>query len=245
MNPFKISPLIGITTYERNEAEQFVLYAAYVDAVRRAGGVPVLLPPGEGNSDRLIQRLDGLVFTGGGDIHPDHYNGDFHPTIYKIDVERDRFELDLARRAIRANVAVLGICRGMQVLSVVSGGQLLAHVPDTFGTSTLHREEQISPTRHGVELVPHSRLARIMETTAVEVVSWHHQAVTTVPAGWQIAAHAPDGLIEAVEHRDHPWAIALQWHPELSAAHDPCQQRIFDAFVEAAQQSSFPAQIAN
>jgi putative glutamine amidotransferase len=229
------SPIIGITTYGRNEAGEYHLYAAYIDAVRRAGGVPILLPPGEQNPDRLIQVVDGLLFTGGGDIDPDHYSGASHPTIYKIDPERDAFELALARRAIRADIAVLGICRGLQVLSVASGGQLLSHVPDAFGTSVLHREEQICPTRHPVEVLPDSQLAQIIGGSHLDVVSWHHQAVTTVPPGWQAAAYAPDGLIEAVEHGNHPWAIALQWHPELSSAEDPLQQRIFDAFITAAQ----------
>lgn len=232
-------PIIGITTYGRNELGQFHVYAAYVEAVRRAGGIPILLPPGEPQPDRLIERIDGLVFTGGGDIHPERYSGDFHPAIYKIDHERDEFELELARRAVQAEVAVLGICRGMQVLSVASGAQLMPHVPDAFGTSVLHREEQLLPTRHPVELLPQSQLAQIIGKAQVDVVSWHHQAVTTVPPGWQVAARAPDGLIEAVEHGDHPWAIALQWHPEMSAAEDPLQQRIFEAFVAAASRSKY------
>jgi len=227
-------PIIGITTYGRNEAGEFHLYTSYVDAVRRAGGIPVLLPPGEKHPDYLIQWIDGLILTGGGDIDPDRYSGDFHPSIYKIDPERDSFELDLAQRATQADIAVLGICRGMQVLSVASGGKLLPHVPDQFGTAILHREEQLCPIRHPVELVPTSHLAHIVGTSHLEVVSWHHQAITTVPPGWQAAAYAPDGLIEAVEHRAHPWAIALQWHPELSSAQDPLQQRIFDAFIRAA-----------
>lgn len=235
MTPSNQPPVIGITTYGRNDAGEYYLYASYIQTVRQAGGVPILLPPGEQQPDRLIQLVDGLIFTGGGDIDPVHYSGAAHPTIYKIDPERDAFELELARLAIQADIAVLGICRGLQVLSVASGGQLLSHVPDTFGTSTLHREEQLCPARHAVDLVPTSQLAQIIGVPQVDVVSWHHQAVTTVPPGWQVAAYAPDGLIEAVEHSNHPWAIALQWHPELSSAEDPLQQRIFEAFVAAAQ----------
>lgn len=229
------APIIGITTYGRNEIGQFALYGSYVDAVRQAGGLPMLLTPGEPRLDALIRQLDGIIFTGGGDIHPDRYNGDSHPTIYKTDAERDEFELALAERAIAADLAVLGICRGMQVLSVASGAQLLPHIPDRFGTGVLHREEQITPTRHPVEILPGSQLAQIVGAPCLEVVSWHHQAITTVPPGWQVSAYAPDGLIEAVEHDAHPWAIALQWHPEMSAAADPLQQRIFAAFVKAAQ----------
>lgn len=230
-----IAPVIGITTYGRDEKQQFHLYAAYVDAVRRAGGIPILLPPGEQHPERLLQLVDGLIFTGGGDIDPACYEGDAHPTIYRIDPERDASELDLAKRAIRADLALMGICRGLQVLGVASGGKLLPHVPDQFGDQILHREEQLCPTTHSVQVVPDSMLAEIVGATEMEIVSWHHQAVPTVPPGWRATAFAPDGVIEALEHEEHPWAIALQWHPELSAEQDPLQQRIFDAFISAAR----------
>lgn len=232
---FNRSPIIGITTYGRNERGEFHLYGNYIDVVRRAGGVPILLPPGETNLDRILNLVDGLIFTGGGDIDPDHYDGDAHPAIYRVDPERDAFELALAKRAVQSNLALLGICRGLQVLNIASGGRLLPHVPDAFGTDVLHREEPLNPTRHPVEVVPGSLLADIVGTSSMEIVSWHHQAVPTVPPGWRATAFAPDGLIEALEHEEHPWAIALQWHPELSAAEDPLQQRIFDAFIQAAR----------
>jgi putative glutamine amidotransferase len=238
MSHTKLLPLIGITTYGRNEKNEYHLYAAYVDAVRRAGGVPILLPPGEPHLDRLLERMDGLIFTGGGDIEPEHYEGDDHPTIDRIDPERDAFELDLARRAIQTDLALLGICRGLQILSVVSGGRLLPHVPDAFGRETLHREEPPRPTRHSVRVVSGSLLSQIVQSPELEVVSWHHQAVPTIPPGWQATAFAPDGLIEALEHERHPWAIAVQWHPELSAIEDPLQQRIFDAFINAARNAA-------
>ncbi|HEY9647494.1 MAG TPA: gamma-glutamyl-gamma-aminobutyrate hydrolase family protein, partial [Chroococcidiopsis sp.] len=134
------APMIGITTYGRNEKAEFHLYAAYIDAVRRAGGIPVLFPPGEPQGDRLLATVDGLLLTGGGDIHPDRYDGALHPTIYRLDAERDDFELGLAKLALRSGLALLGICRGLQVLSVASGGTLLPHVPDVFGEAVAHRE---------------------------------------------------------------------------------------------------------
>ena len=234
-----LAPIIGITTAGRTESGHYQLHQTYLSAVRQAGGVPILLAPGEDRCDRLIEHLDGIIFTGGGDIHPECYDGKPHPTIAKMDLERDRFELDLAQRAIQADLAVLGICRGMQVLSIVSGAMLIPHVPETFGNTVSHVEQQQpddlpTPTRHPVILEPGSVLSSIVDQREIEVVSWHHQAVPTVPPGWQVAAHADDGLIEAVEHMAHPWAIALQWHPELSAPDDPHQQAIFRAFVHAA-----------
>lgn len=234
-----LAPIIGITTAARTASGHYQTHETYLAAVRRAGGVPILLAPGETRCDRLIAHLDGIVFTGGGDIHPECYDGQPHPTIAKLDLERDRFELELARLAIQADLAVLGICRGMQVLSIVSGAMLVPHVPEIFGTTVNHVEQSQpdappTPTRHTVVLERGSVLSSLVNQREIEVVSWHHQAVPTVPPGWQVAAHAPDGLIEAVEHMAHPWAIALQWHPELSAPDDPHQQAIFRAFIHAA-----------
>ncbi|MBD1911687.1 gamma-glutamyl-gamma-aminobutyrate hydrolase family protein [Leptolyngbya sp. FACHB-16] len=236
------APLIGITTPGQDATGNIQLNIAYINAVRRAGGIPVLLTPGEEKSDRLLAHLDGVLFTGGGDLHPQHYNGTSHPTLARIDLERDQFELDLARRALQSERAILGICRGLQVLSVASGVALVPHVPERFGSEVSHlvlQAETPIPTRHGVSLVAGSQMAALVGSLSIEIVSWHHQAITTIPPGWRVAAYAPDGLIEAIEHGSHPWAIAVQWHPELSAEKDPHQQRIFRAFVRAAQGLSY------
>jgi putative glutamine amidotransferase len=239
------SPIIGITTYGRNEIGDYALPGAYLDAVRQAGGVPVLLPPCS-DPARLLDMIDGLIFSGGGDIDPCHYGGDHHPTIYRIDPERDGFELELAKRAFSADVPVLGICRGMQILSVVSGAALIPHVPDVYGDQITHRlDEPRRPIGHSVLLRPGCRLAQIFagastpdaidatsETLEIPIVSWHHQAVQAVPAEWQIVATAADELVEAIEHRHHPWMIGIQWHPELSPA-DSVQPSLFRAFVAA------------
>ncbi|NJL42769.1 MAG: gamma-glutamyl-gamma-aminobutyrate hydrolase family protein [Pseudanabaena sp. RU_4_16] len=228
------SPIIGITAYGRNEVGEFTLQAVYVDAVRKAGGIPILLPPGEPHPDRILQQVDGLILAGGGDIDPAIYGGDEHPTIYSVDAERDEFELALAEMVIAEGLPVLGICRGMQVLGVASGGNLVSHVPDRFGDDILHRlDNPRRPTSHTVEVTAQSRLAQVLKVTNTEVTSWHHQAVQSVSNGWSPVAFAPDGLIEAIEHQDHPWAVAVQWHPEL-LAHCPAQKALFYALVEAA-----------
>ncbi|MGJ5676539.1 MAG: gamma-glutamyl-gamma-aminobutyrate hydrolase family protein [Nostochopsis sp.] len=234
--------LIGITTYGRQEASPFSLPAAYLDAVRAAGGTPILLPPGETDPAILLEPLDGLIISGGGDINPKCYNGLHHPSIYSVDCDRDAFELKLAQFALENHLPILGICRGLQILIVVSGGSLIPHVPDVYGTSVLHRLDpepgKRIPTEHQVKIHKDSRLANFIQQTHISVVSWHHQAVHKLPPGWRAVAHAvEDGLIEAVEHEDHPWAIGVQWHPELST-NDPNHQRIFQAFVEATQNKS-------
>ncbi len=235
-------PLIGITTAlieistpAQRETRVFCLRSDYVEAVRRSGGLPILLPPGEPEeSASILERVDGLVFSGGGDIDPSVYNGEPHPTIYNVDAKRDRFELALSQLALGADIPILGICRGLEVMVVATGGSLVSHLPDEFGESVIHRAEQSCPSEHPVQIAPGSRLATMIGTTETTIVSWHHQATRTVPLGWRIAAQATDGVIEALEHKRHPWAIAVQWHPELSL--DDPQQQIFRSFVAAAQE---------
>ena len=226
-------PIIGITTHTQQEVGNFYSPVGYAKAVRRTGGVPILLPPGEPNPAVFLDVVDGLVFSGGGDLDPVTYKGSPHPKIYGIDSERDAFELALATLAMKADKPVLGICRGLEVLMVASGGDLVQHVPEEFGETILHRLEVVRPAEHRVQIVPESQLAKIIGTTEITVVSWHHQAVRSAPPGWRIVAQAPDGVIEALEHEAHPWGFALQWHPELSPA-DPLHLCIFHAFIEAA-----------
>ena len=152
-----------------------------------------------------------------------------------VDPKRDAFELTLAKLALNTDIPVLGICRGIGVLSVASGGSLVTHLPDEFGEAVAHTGGPTQTVEHLVRIEPQSRLAKVVGSTEVTVVSLHHQAVRTVPPGWRVAAYACDGVIEALEHEHHPWAIALQWHPEL-ALDDPQAQRIFCSLVEAAYQ---------
>ncbi|BBD62861.1 peptidase C26 (plasmid) [Nostoc sp. HK-01] len=239
MNRKSRKPLIGITTYGRLAAIPFSVPSEYIDAVRTAGGVPILLPPGETEPDVLLDSIDGLMLSGGGDIDPVCYNGFVHPTIYSVDAERDAFELQLAKFALESHLPILGICRGLQILAVTTGGTLIPHIPDVYGTSALHRLEpepgRRLPTEHFVKIDVESRLAQCLQDSYLSVISWHHQAIAQVPSVWRIVGHAPDdGVIEAVEHEHHPWAVGVQWHPELSI-NDPSHHKIFKAFVQAAQ----------
>lgn len=227
-------PVIGITTFGQNEYGNYCSHHAYVEAVRLAGGLPVLLPPGEPDPAAILNVVDGLIFTGGGDIDPATYNGDLHPTIARVDPQRDAFELTLARLVLNTDIPVLGICRGLEVLVVTSGGTLVSHIPDEYGEVVGHTKDRIHTSEHRVQIMPESRLATMIGTTEATIVSWHHQAARTVPPGWRVTAYAADGLIEALEHEHHPWAIAVQWHPELSL-NDPLQQRLFQALVKAAR----------
>ncbi len=237
-------PLIGITTYGRNAENEFTLPAEYVEAVRRAGGIPVLIPAGETQVDDLLARLDGLILSGGGDVDPALYAGSKHREIYMVDPERDGAEVAMARRVAGDGTPTLCICRGIQVLNVALGGTLVEHLPDEVGEVVTHRNPppghaQISShALHPLTVDGASRLADILGLSVIEPASWHHQAVRRLADGLRVVAQAEDGTIEAAESTEHPWLVAVQWHPEITAADDPAQQRIFDAFVEAAREKS-------
>jgi putative glutamine amidotransferase len=231
-------PLIGITTYGRNAEGRYALPAAYVDAVRRAGGVPVMIAPGEPHLDDLVAELDGLILSGGGDIHPGHYGGVDSEKIERVDEERDATELALAREVVARDVPALCICRGAQVLNVALGGNLVEHLPDEVGDEVLHRpvvrDKDAAYPRHAVQAMEGSQLAAVMGSTAVETASWHHQAAREMAPGLEVTARASDGTVEAFERPGSAWVIGVQWHPEETAAVDPTQQRIFDDLVATA-----------
>ena len=233
-------PLVGITTYPPNPGDRYELPRPYVDAVRRAGAEAVLVPPGVTDPEALVQRLDGLVLAGGGDLDPELYGGAPHETVYAVDPARDEGELALTRVVLERETPTLAICRGSQVVNVALGGSLHVHLPEVVDGTVVHRKEpeelrgMPGPTPHEIEVDAGSFLATVMEATAVTPMSWHHQAVDRVGAGLRVVARAPDGTIEALEHESHPWLAIVQWHPELTAAGDPTQQRLFDALVAAA-----------
>ncbi len=227
-------PLIGITTRPPDAENRYAQSRLYVDAVRRAGGIPVLLPLGE-DPAAVYARLDGLILSGGGDIDPALYGGKEHQMIYAVSRERDEFEIALATVAAAGEKPCMPICRGMQVVNVALGGTLMEHLEDEVGASVIHRDhDQKVGMHHPVTAVPGSRLYSICGESC-DTVSWHHQAVRTVAPGLVVAARATDGIVEALEKPDHPWFLALQWHPEMSAGEDPVQQALFNRFIEAAR----------
>lgn len=237
-------PIIGITTYgrvdKRVENPLFDTHYAsptpYAEAVRRAGGIPVLLPPGEEHVNDLIAAFDGFIFSGGADIDPAIYGGAAdHPNLLPLSPDRDAFELALARRLVAdGRIPALFICRGMQLLNVALGGTLHSHIPD-IREHDIHRGPDGGWTKQPVEVRPTSQLHAIIQNANVAPYSGHHQAIDQVAPGLEVAAIASDGIIEAFELPGHPFLLAVQWHPEVSAATDETQQRLFDALVNAAR----------
>lgn len=231
------SPLIGITTYGRDEKNHYPLPAEYVESVRRAGGIPVLIPPGEKFLRELLSVLQGIILGGGGDINPKCYGGNETETTYMVDEERDKTELALVKAILESQKPALGICRGIQVINTALGGTLIEDIPGEIGEAVKHRLPPREPAEHEVIVKADSRLAKILGQTRVVTASVHHQAIRKVAPGLEVVAEAPDGTIEAVEMADHPWFIAVQWHPELTSAKDPIQQRLFDALVRGIKTS--------
>jgi len=229
-------PTIGITTYgPEGERSSFSLPRYYSDAVAAAGGMPFLLVSGAVPAEEVLASLDGLIVAGGGDIAPESYGGAGHETVYSVNPTRDSFELALLRRALeQPELPTLGICRGMQLMNIVLGGDLEPHLPDVYGESVLHRLPPREPTSHGVRADRHGLFGEIFPDAEFPVCSWHHQAVRVLGTGLRATAHAPDGVVEGVVYDGHPFALGVQWHPEMQAADDARQRRVFEALVERA-----------
>ena len=246
-NTSKPKPLIGITGYGLTELPaKTTLYdafysspALYADCVSRAGGLPVLLPPVDTQANDLLQRLDGIIFSGGGDIDPVHYGGDQnHPSLQRPDKPRDSFEVALIKQAVTIEtLPILAICRGVQMLNVALGGTLIEHLPDHIDDD-IHRGSDGLWTQHDVSVNSNSKLAHIMQEKIVHTQSGHHQALNKIASGLKVVATSSDDIVEAVEHCTHPWCIGVQWHPETTAQNDISQQRLFEALVVEANWKS-------
>lgn len=212
-------PLIGIPTSKRTNGQgvaRLGIEHTYLRAVRTAGGYPVLLPiePEPQRLPPLLERLDGLLLPGGGDLEPSLYGQPARHPLRSVDPERDAFEIALARLAAARQLPLLAICRGMQVLNVALGGSLHQHLPAPPATSILHDNPLTTYARHAVQLLPHSATRALLGQPSLQVNSHHHQAVDRLGQGLRVAARAPDGVVEAVELEGHPFAIGVQWHPE-------------------------------
>jgi putative glutamine amidotransferase len=216
-------PVIGITTYAQ-EASWGVwkLPAAlipldYVNAVERAGGRPVLIPPSEDGVEETLDALDGIVFSGGADVDPALYGAEPHPETDMPQSRRDAGELALLRAALERDVPMLAVCRGVQLLNVARGGDLVQHLPEEVGNDE-HKQVPGVFAEHPVEVKEGTRLAEMIGARS-EVTSHHHQALGRIGDGLVETAWARDGTLEAVEDPSRRFAIGVQWHPEASEDH--------------------------
>ncbi len=234
-------PLIGITTYRTmNQYDNPILALGenYVQAVSRAGGLPALIPLGlpEDQLSALIARLDGIIFSGGGDLESSIYGMEATPEVKNVDPDRDCLEIQMVREAVSEGLPFLGICRGLQVINVALGGTLYTHIADQHPQAVEHTFYPDWPRdhlAHPVRVYRGSRLAAILDTRKIQTNSLHHQGIRTLAPKLKPTAWAPDGLIEGIELPDHPFGLGVQWHPEWMPACAP-MRALFSAFVEAA-----------
>jgi putative glutamine amidotransferase len=236
-----MKPLIGISTNQSKNIHghpTVLLMQSYIDAILQAGGVPVLIPSmiHEDGWDVLYSRLEGILFSGGGDISLEHFSGEPHPRIDDIDLQRDSVELKMIQAAAEDGKPFLGICRGCQVMNVALGGTLYTHIPDQLPNALDHSYPGNMRTVlvHEVKIEEGMRIAEVMGEPILQVNSLHHQGLKDIAPSLRVAGISPDGLVEAVELPDHPFALAVQWHPEWLTDQEPTRN-LFRKFVEAAQ----------
>ena len=229
------APLIAINGLldERPAGDRLSLPVRYAERVREAGGVPVAITPAGDERDllALLDRVDGLVFSGGDDFDMQRLGrGPTHPAADCTPAAKQDFDLKLARLAIDRGVPVLGICYGMQLLGLAEEATLLQHLPEDRPGCQEHSGGAV----HEVNINQASKLGALLGVESLAVVSRHHQALEAAPSGWAAVARDSEGLVEAIEHPHHPFALGVQWHPELSpgTAHDA----LFAGLVTAAME---------
>jgi len=253
----QMRPLIGVTTSEVRSPEratpipegeprvrELALGLTYMRAVEAAGGLPLVIPLMDDDAiEPLLDRLDGLCLSGGPDLDPGNYGADPHEELGPTEPDLDSFELAVARRADAREMPILAICRGTQALNVVRGGVLHQHLPELSEQIPHRQKTPGTETSHPVEIEPGSRLAQALGyeelrvADALDVNSFHHQAIDRLGAGLKVTARAPDGTIEAIEDPGREFLIGVQWHAE-TLVHRPHEKSLFASFVEACEQEA-------
>lgn len=227
-------PVIGINCEleEIRQRMRITLCEDYVRAVNDAGGLAVLLPHFQDVEEwrEALSRVDGLVLSGGDDLDPGLYGQAPHPSLDPLPERKQKSDLALMNVLFERKTPTLGICYGAQLLSVWRGGSLVQDIPSLVGSAVPHAKG----ARHEVEVDPSSRVGRILGTARLPVLSWHHQSVERPGDRVRVVAWSADGVVEAVEDEEHPFFLAVQWHPERMPD-APEQGRLFAALVDAAR----------
>lgn len=227
-------PIIGIGSdvysLEAERRDRAFAFLTYVEALRQAGAVPVVIPPQPENAAELVEQLDGVLLAGGPDCDPAVYGEERHPTVEPMDPRRQNNDLSLARTARERGIPTLGICLGMQVINVAAGGSLIQNLE----SSIRHESDPEHRLRHDVTIDGGTYLAQILGERELNVNSSHHQAVKDLGRGLRVTAHAPDGVVEGVEDPKLPFYLGVQWHPE-DMADEESARRLFGAFIAAAR----------
>jgi putative glutamine amidotransferase len=235
-------PVIGVTTRSAINPDTGThmdgAVRAYLKALAEAGAAYILIPRNLAPDAlrAVFEKVDGLLFPGGGDIAPARLGPATHPAVYGVDDERDELEFNLARWAAEQGKPFLGICRGIQVVNAALGGSLYLDLPSQRPGSLQHDSPRDWPgdrPAHRVIVTADTLLARVLGQTNLLVNSMHHQAVCAVAPGLELSAEAEDGVAEGVELPGHPFGLAVQWHPELMPDR-PEMRRLFAGLAAAA-----------
>jgi microsomal dipeptidase-like Zn-dependent dipeptidase/gamma-glutamyl-gamma-aminobutyrate hydrolase PuuD len=218
---------------------------AYVNAVIKAGGIPVLIPLTNDHQvlEAVLSQIDGLILSGGRDIYAPLFNEELHPAVESYDLERDHYDIQLVKRAAAKQMPVLGICRGHQVINVAFGGSLIQDIPSQVPDSKINHSQSEAREigTHQIMILPDSKLSQILHRAPctvypLSVNSFHHQAVKVVAPGFEAVAHAEDGVIEAIESTEGNFLLGVQWHPEnMAVAGNDTMQAIFRQVVSEAE----------
>lgn len=227
-------PIVGITSYLEDAAwgvwqlEAALIPQMYIEAIERAGGRALVVPPSEDGVEETLDALDGLLLSGGADLDPASYGAEPDPATNNIRPARDRAELALLEGALARDMPVLAVCRGSQILNVARGGDLVQHLPDVIGDEH-HRETPGTFSRHPVRIEDESQLGALIPEHG-PVASSHHQGFGRIGEGLREVAWADDGTVEGLEDPSHPFAVGVLWHPEAGE-----DARLFDALVAEAR----------
>jgi len=238
----KFKPLIGITPWYDYDKRLTYIKDGYIEGIAKAGGMPVLLPltVDEEFLEEIMARFDGFLLSGGADIDAVYYGEHNRPYNGEISPYRDKMEIYIARRAVELNKPLFGICRGIQVMNAALGGTLYQDIFSQIKDHELIKHSQNAPKwypTHGISIERGSIVSTAFEGVTANVNSFHHQAVKDVAPCLKATSWSADGIIESIEHKDHIFAVGVQWHPELMWQKDPVHLRLFEAFVAAAGRS--------
>lgn len=249
-------PVVGINAdfvpASKIQSAHFRLNPGYVDTILQAGALPVILPPlsppesnGLKEIDAYLDRVDGIILSGGRDLDPSRQGLPTHPAVQLMPSRREMHDRRLFEQIQKRRVPVLGIGAGMQLINVALGGTLHLHLPENMPRAMPHRDETGDAHRHLVLIEPGTTMEEIYgEGGELRVNSEHHQAVDQLGKGLRIGARSPDGVIEAIELVDSNWfCIGVQWHPESDTA-TALDMQLFDAFLQACAGQSKPIQLA-
>jgi len=236
-------PLIGITSFldHSKTAPYCALKESYVRAIEAAGGMPVILPVADPElASTIIEKMDGLLFSGGGDIAPWLFGQEPEPGLGSYDTRLDAWELTLCKIAWNARTPMMGICRGCQVMNVALGGTLLQDIRQKEGADAILHNPSVPPYElcHSISISKQSLMSTLFGAEKLRVNSFHHQAVDAVSDHLVVSARSPDGIIEALEAKDGRFALALQFHPEGLFARYPEFLAPFSALVQASGKSA-------